>query len=289
MALCSVKPSSKDRCNPEDVVTLSNSTSSLCVHLFGATVISWKVDHKDYIFVSTKSHFDNKKAIRGGIPIVFPNFGPWLQGPQHGFARIQRWQVEQQPDKDASGDVTAVFLLIDNEETRALWDYKFELRYKVSLLERGFTTLLQVTNSGLEAFDFTCLLHTYFHVDNIDKVIVTGLSGSTYIDKVQDGAENKELRQQLSISDNVDSIYMATQDDHCICNVTDEGTSLRLVKTKMPDTVVWNPWIAKAATMSDMGDQDYKNMLCLEAGHVTSRITLPPGEVFTGQQTITLL
>jgi len=239
--------------------------------------------------VSTKSHFDNKKAIRGGIPIVFPNFGPWSQGPQHGFARIQRWQVEQQPATDASGDVTAVFLLIDNEETRALWDFKFELRYKVTLLDSGFTTSLQVTNSGQKAFDFTCLLHTYFQVDNIDNVRVTGLSGSTYVDKVQDGAQDKETRQQLSISDNVDSIYMDTQDEHRICNVTDEGKALRLVKTNMPDTVVWNPWKAKAAAMSDMGDQDYKNMLCVEAGHVTSRITLPPGEVFTGQQTVTLL
>ena len=44
--------------------------------------------------MSKKSVFDGKKAIRGGIPFVFPIFGASNILPQHGFARIARLATE---------------------------------------------------------------------------------------------------------------------------------------------------------------------------------------------------
>ena len=41
--------------------------------LYGATVISWKsASGKENLFLSSKSHLDGSKAVRGGIPLVFP-------------------------------------------------------------------------------------------------------------------------------------------------------------------------------------------------------------------------
>ena len=80
-------------------------------------------------FVQAK--LDGSKAIRGGIPVVFPNFGPWKLGPQHGFARISSWTVDQK------GDDFVIFTLSDNDETRKMWDYKFELRYTVRISDNS--------------------------------------------------------------------------------------------------------------------------------------------------------
>jgi len=78
-----------------------------------------------------QAKLDGSKAIRGGIPVVFPNFGPWKLGPQHGFARISSWTVDQK------GDDFVIFTLSDNDETRKMWDYKFELRYTVRISDNS--------------------------------------------------------------------------------------------------------------------------------------------------------
>ena len=78
-----------------------------------------------------EAKLDGSKAIRGGIPVVFPNFGPWQLGPQHGFARISSWTVDQK------GDDFVIFTLSDNDETRKMWDYKFELRYTVRISDNS--------------------------------------------------------------------------------------------------------------------------------------------------------
>jgi len=46
---------------------------SVTVHLFGATVTSWKLANgREQLFVSEKARLDGSKPIRGGIPVVFP-------------------------------------------------------------------------------------------------------------------------------------------------------------------------------------------------------------------------
>lgn len=52
-------------------------------------------------------------------------FGHWSFGPQHGFARIIRWNLEKAPERLPSGDVEAVFSIMDNEFTRSMWNYSY--------------------------------------------------------------------------------------------------------------------------------------------------------------------
>ena len=76
---------------------------SVEILLYGATVISWKAaspnnsEIKERFFVSSKAALDGSKPVRGGIPVVFPCFGPpshaeHLKLPQHGFARSEVWK-----------------------------------------------------------------------------------------------------------------------------------------------------------------------------------------------------
>ncbi|MPC96437.1 hypothetical protein E2C01_091696 [Portunus trituberculatus] len=50
-------------------------------------------------------------------------FGAWSTGPQHGFARICRWELKKPPERLPTGDVEAMFQLLDNEFTRSMWNY----------------------------------------------------------------------------------------------------------------------------------------------------------------------
>ena len=126
----------------------------------GATVVSWRVNNQEQLFVSKQAQFDGKKAIRGGIPFVFrkilkifwlfpfdfylcfvpmlfscfsiqiAQFGAWNYGPQHGFARISRWSLEKSPERLHSGDVEAVFSLMDSDFSRSMWNFPFRITYR---------------------------------------------------------------------------------------------------------------------------------------------------------------
>jgi glucose-6-phosphate 1-epimerase len=237
--------------------------------------------------VSSTAKFDNKSAIRGGIPIVFPNFGPWSLGPQHGFARISRWQVEKLPTKDDSGNVIATFTLEDTEATRTMWNNNmFKLTYTVKLGDGQLETSLDVENRGVSDFDFTCLFHTYFQLPDITRSSVNNLEGHAYTDKVLGGARAIEDRYLVTIDQTVDRVYENTPDEHIISGVTGHH-AIKIQKRNFPDTVVWNPW-DKALAMTDLGSE-YVNMLCVEAGHVSSRFQLMPGSKFRASQTLTVL
>jgi len=268
----------------KEVVVLKTGDCSAKIHLFGATVVSWICNGRENLFMSSLSKLDGSKSIRGGIPIVFPNFGPWKLGPQHGFARSQWWKVNSQPQQLENGDVQAVFELVDNEQTRLIWNYKFRLLYKVVLSVNKLKTDLTVTNIGEEEFDFTTLLHTYFKLNDISTCKLTGFAGCHFLDKVVNSNEDEiETRKEIEIDRNVDNIYKDTKSH----SVITEDSKITLQKNNLPDTVLWNPWIEKAKNMSDFQDDGYLTMVCVEAGYVTKRKLLKPKEDFVCSQTLT--
>lgn len=118
----------------------------------------------------------------------FPaQFGPWTFGPPHGFARIVRWHVEKSPDRLPSGDVEAIFSLMDSEFTRSMWNYSFRLTYRLILREKELHFHICVYNPNKDhTFSFNALLHTYFKVPDVRRCQITGLHGCTFIDKVTD-------------------------------------------------------------------------------------------------------
>lgn len=269
-----------------DIITLERSRNSSCkIHLFGATLISWISKGEEMLFVSSKSHFDKKKAIRGGIPIVFPNFGPWDLGPQHGFARISNWSCTE-TRKDESDDPVAVFTTSDTEDTRKMWNFKFQLTYTVTLMENALKIDFTVKNTDDKQFGFTCLLHNYFKVPDITEVKIVGLHGLQYRDKVRGGQMFTEDKELVTVSENIDKIYQDTPDEHIIRQLAG-GYSIVITKTNLPDTVVWNPWKENAASMSDFDDEEYPMMLCVEAGYVAKQKILLSNETYTGSQTLT--
>ncbi|XP_054754519.2 uncharacterized protein LOC129260578 [Lytechinus pictus] len=268
----------------EQVVLARQLESAATVQLHGATVTSLTLNGCDRLFLSEKAVFNNKKAIRGGIPVIFPQFGPWDKGAQHGFARITPWVLTDK-QTDPKKEVLCTFELEDNLETRSIWNHKFKVKYTVSLQKKNALFDFNVTNTGLEKFDFTCLLHTYFRVDDIANVSITGLNGLEYVDKIRGGATFTEDRELVTVDGNYDRVYKHTPNKHEIRNTID-GATIVLEKNNFPDIVVWNPWAEKAKQMSDFGDDEYTKMICVEAGYVSTPVTLQPEQTFYASQTI---
>lgn len=138
-------------------------------------------------------------------------------------------------------------------------------------------------------FSFNMLLHTYFKVPDVRRCQITGLHGCTFIDKTRnDGTLYQESREVVTINEWTDRIYQNTAQEHIITNVV-SGRKMRIQKYNFPDTVIWNPWVERAKQMTDFGDDEYPNMICVEAGHVSSPVILLPGTAFEASQILQVM
>ncbi|THY61912.1 galactose mutarotase-like protein [Aureobasidium pullulans] len=276
------------------------SGDSVEVMLYGATVISWKNNGKENMWLSSNANLEGKKAIRGGVPVVFPNFGPAPKNhttsslPQHGFARISSWEYlgttsSESGDQGKGSDdsIRLDFGLTPNnlsDDMKKAWPYDFSLQYSVTLSKDGLQTMLNVRNEGDKPFDFQTLFHTYFAVPDISKVKVTGLSGIRYIDKILNATEHDSKGNELRFEGTVDRVYKSfTQDTTSI--LVDDKPRLDVIRDNMQDTVIWNPWKEGAEAIADFEPKDgYKNMVCVEAGAVNGWITLEAQDGFEAGQ-----
>ncbi len=247
------------------------------IYLHGSHVAAWHPSGaQEVLWMSAKSVFQPDKAIRGGVPICFPWFGP-LAGvagaPAHGFARTRAWTLESIQQNSAG--VTVVMKLADDEATRAAWPHDFVLRHRVTFGAQ-LVMSLELTNTGNSAFKAEEALHTYFTVGDVRQVRVKGLAGAHYIDKV-DGKKEKTQAGDIDITGETDRVYFNTAATAVI-----EDPSLRrrisIAKEGSRDTVVWNPWIAKAKAMADFGDDEWPTMICVETCNVgANAVEVKPG------------
>jgi glucose-6-phosphate 1-epimerase len=261
------------------------SGESVEVLLYGATVISWKDRAgSERLWLSEGAKLDGTKAVRGGIPLVFPVFGTapdhaaTSKLPQHGFARNSTWEFLGKSTSESTGKTDASVKLdfgLSNsklsDDAKKMWPYTFNIIYSVTLTADNLSTSIVITNDGEEAFEIQTLMHTYLRVKDITKVVVTGLDASEYIDKV-------------------DRVYTPAKGPTEPVVVSEGGEQVfSVVRDNLEEVVVWNPWIEKAKGMGDFSPKDgYKNMICIEAGAVKGWQKLEPNDAFEGAQTISV-
>nr|KMM68900.1 aldose 1-epimerase family protein [Coccidioides posadasii RMSCC 3488] len=276
------------------------SGESVTVHLFGATVTSWKLANgHELLFLSEKAHLDGSKPIRGGIPLVFPVFGPPPQNhatsalPQHGFVRNSSWELlgKSTSESESGASVKLDFGLSNSmlsDKFKGDWPYEFGLVYSVTLSKGSLETSLRVQNEGLKSFEFQTLLHSYFKVEDISKIRVQNLQSKTYVDKVRNAEAFTESSPALAVEGEVDRVYQSLDPKVPIVIASESDKPIfSITRESLNDVVVWNPWIEKAKGMADFApDEAYKNMICVEAGSVVGWQTLEPGDTWEGGQTI---
>jgi glucose-6-phosphate 1-epimerase len=276
------------------VARLESGGSSARVSLLGATVLSYIPEgHREVLFLSRRSAFQEGKAIRGGLPLCLPWFGgdPLGAGlPKHGFFRLFVWEVAESSFE--RGGSSVLLSLADTEATRRFWPRAFRAECRVTLGD-CLAVSIKLINAGTEAFELSCAFHPYFAVSNLGKVELPTLEGKEYQDclapaaaraAITGGAEvpaAAKLTQAgaLRFSDEVDRIYSYNGP----VDVADPaaGRRIRVAGFGTARTVVWNPWKDSCAAMADLEPGDYLRYLCVEPAIVAPpRLLVEPGAAF---------
>jgi len=258
---------------------VSGARADAQVYLQGGHVTRWQPQGAEpMLFLSRRAVYAPGKAIRGGVPLIFPWFGPHAtdrRAPMHGFARSRPWRlVTSGPGAD--GAVVLELALEDDEATRAAWPSAFSLRYRVSVGD-VLELALEVVNTSPAPFTFEAALHTYLAVGDIHAVAITGLGDTPYIDKVDAMTRKRHGAEPLRLTGETDRVFLGTR---ARCVVADRALGRRLIvdKTGSATTVVWNPWSAKAAEIADLEPDDWRRMVCVETANAADdAVTLAPG------------
>jgi glucose-6-phosphate 1-epimerase len=266
---------------PGGLVSLRVATPLASAELFlhGAHVTRFRPNGTaPVLFLSSASNFTPDKPIRGGVPVVFPWFGGRAEHPEapaHGFARTLPWQIEALSSADWH-TVSVVFRLEASDTTRALWPHNFVLRHRVNI---GATLemMLEVENTSSAPFQFEEALHTYLAVSDVRTIAVMGFADTAYLDKVEGAQRKLQDAAPVRIVGETDRVYLNTR---AACQFDDPGDGRRILVTKAGSdtTVLWNPWVAKAKTMADFGDDEWPGMVCIETANAADNaLTLAPG------------
>lgn len=258
-----------------DVLTLDAPFGQARIAAQGAHLLDWTpAGASPVLWLSDAAHFRVGKAIRGGVPLCWPWFGPNADPalPAHGFARTQVWSLAHAEIGEQSA--TLVWELTDNDATRALWPHPFHLRYTMEI-GRTLTLMLEMTHLGAAPAAFSYALHSYFAVADVESARIDGLDGHRCLDKLS-GADIVHTGP-LRLADATDQVYLGAPGPFLLSR----GGNLPPVHIDSqgcPSAIVWNPWQATAAGMADMRGDGWRQMLCLENGAVLDdAIELMPG------------
>ncbi|MED6193348.1 hypothetical protein PIB30_018500 [Stylosanthes scabra] len=270
-------------------IVLRNSRGALArVSLHGAQVTSWKNEHgEELLFTSSKAIFKSPKAMRGGIPICFPQFGTCGSLELHGFARNRMWFIDDNPPplpaNDSIGKSFVDLLLKSSEEDMKCWPHSFEFRLRVSLTSDGDLNLIsRVRNINGKPFSFSFAYHTYLLVSDISEIRIEGLETLDYLDYLLQKERFTEQGDAITFESEVDRVYLSSPNAIAVLDHERKRTFV-IRKEGLPDVGVWNPWDKKAKSMVDMGDEEYKHMLCVDGAVIEKPVILKPGEEWTGR------
>jgi len=240
-------------------VSVTSDLASAEIYFHGAHLTAFQPrGAKPVLFMSKESNFDPAKPIRGGVPVIFPWFGPKAgapESPAHGFARTRHWDLES-CTVQADRAVRVVFsLAVDAATLRMTFTIAHSLEMEMEV------------RAAAAPLTFEEALHTYFVVGDVRQVAVEGLQGVEYIDKVDGFKRKTQPAEPIRITGETDRVYLNTLG---LCVIRDPvlGRSITVEKESSGTTVVWNPWIAKAKAMADFGDEEWTQMICVETANV---------------------
>jgi glucose-6-phosphate 1-epimerase len=293
-----------NRCAIPGVLTFSENehglvraaiTTGACtgeIYLQGAHITRWQpAGQEPVLFLSERSAFQPGKAIRGGIPIIFPWFGARTatafssrtDGPSHGFARTSLWQLDSATMHGADLELRLIFE--PNETSRSLGYDAFRLTYTITI---GAELQLELTvdNTSGALMQFEEALHTYLMVGDAEHSIITGLAGTEYFDKTDDFKKKRQTDAAFSLKGETDRPYVNTDAE---VEVADPALKRRIIVSKQHSqtTVVWNPWSQGTAKLTDMNPDGWRRMICIEtANAMEDAVVIEPGVQHSMQATI---
>jgi len=253
------------------------------LHPDGAHITSWVPAgaREDRLFVSTKSAFGACASIRGGVPVIFPQFASDGPLPKHGFARTSPWTVVS---IDENADFARAELeLADSIVTRAIWPHAFHATLAVQIEGPVLDVTLSVMNRDNSSFSFTAALHSYFRVRDAFQTKILGLTGLRFREALAGRAEQSQSSKAVAITGEIDRVYYNAIAPIELC---EPHRAVRIEQRGFRDVVVWNPGERGLRGKADFAPGEEREMLCIESATVQHPVVLEPGERWSGTQTV---
>lgn len=250
------------------------------VTLQGAQVLSWVADGRERLYLSPEAVADGQTAIRGGIPLCFPQFNQRGPLPKHGFARNLPWEADA-PEQDAQGRTVQRLRLADSPRSWVWWPETFAAELSITLGDGELQVTLAVENPGATPWAFTTALHSYLRVEGVASSQVHGLDGCARWDAVAD--QHLVQTGPVGFAGEYDSVFQAPPSRALW--LQDGAQRLDICQSdSLPQAVVWNPGAALCARLVDLPPEGWRQMLCVEAAAIDAPVRLGPGERWTGWQ-----
>jgi glucose-6-phosphate 1-epimerase len=251
------------------------------VLLHGAHIVSWiPAGDQERLYLSPHAEAGAGKAVRGGVPVIFPQFNQRGPLPRHGLARNRAWRWVDGTVR--AGAAIGVLQLSDDEHTRAIWPHAFEAELTLVLQGLQLDIELAITNTGDRPFDFSAALHSYFLLDDLRRARLKGLFGVAYEDMLTGGRQHQEFDPQSFVGE-IDRVYHDVPGPLTL--ITAAG-HLQIASEGFDDAVVWNPGPGQAAAMPDLPNDDWLRFLCVEAAQINQPVTLAPGQEWVARQSM---
>ncbi len=259
----------------------SSCGSSAEIYLQGAHLTSWKTaEGVERFFLSPRSEFEPGKAIRGGVPLIFPQFSGLGPLPRHGFARNLEWELIE------TGGGMVRLRLTEDAGTMEVWPHPFTCETILRLGDDALEMTFAVSNTGSEVFSFQASLHGYFAVGSLTKAEVRGLGGLRWRDNPT-ASEREDSPELISFGSEIDRTFYGAGDR--IAQLIDGAHRLRFTQMGFDDTVVWNPGPEVGARIGDLEPTGYRQFVCVEAASIEPPVSLAPGSSWTGLQKVECL
>ncbi|WP_434631893.1 D-hexose-6-phosphate mutarotase [Chromobacterium sp. CV08] len=254
-------------------ILLAGDGFSARIALLGGQLIDYRRDGEPPLFyLSPQSAYQPGKAIRGGVPVCWPWFGPHPSDPgqpAHGVARQRLWTL-----REAGRDGAVFHVELDGPLHEGL---AASLRFRIG--PDGVDIALDTVNRGDAAQTVGAALHSYFAVSDLDSVELLGLGGAPARDKVAD-APTALPDGPFRFDGEVDLIVYADR----AATLRDAGWTRDIVVRPegSASTVIWNPAPVKAARLADLPDGDWRRFVCVETANAGDDARLlAPGAVHT--------
>lgn len=249
------------------------------VLLHGGHLVSWvPAGGQERLYLSPTSRYGEGASVRGGVPVIFPQFAARGTLPRHGLLRTRAWRFEPGPAHGAHAQ--AVLRFTADDDTRRLWPHEFSAEITVSVQGRQLDMELAVTNTGDAPFEFAAALHTYLRTEDVLRAQLEGLQAVKYEDSLT-GKWEMQWGDVTQVVGAIDRIY---HDAGKVLVLREMGRLLELARSGFTDAVVWNP--GPDARLDDLPAGDWQHLLCIEAARVIEPVALAPGEEWTGMQTL---
>lgn len=259
--------------------------ASLLISPLGAQVLSWRpAGGSERLFLSARAALDGQSPIRGGVPLVFPQFGNLGPLPAHGLARTAPWQAQGMRQHADGASVTLV--LRGDAALRAQWPHAFSCQLCVRLGGASLQITWRIDNPGSQAFTFQAALHTYLRVADADQTHIEGLQGAAYLDRRADGRPGVQHPALLGLAGGLDRTYPGAPRRLLL---VEPAATVEVCAEGFPDLVVWNPGPLRAAAIADLEPEGQRRMVCIEAAAVVQAVRLSPSQSWSGCQRLTLL